>query len=80
MNTLLEIDTKTGMLKQIHWALKADEEKVYIINPNDLSESSESGPGLFELYPTKNMYQFIIINKANGNKWHIQWGDDKDHR
>lgn len=80
MNTLLELDTKTGIIKQIHWALKSDEEKVYTINPNDLSESLELGPGVFELYATNNMFQFILINKINGSKWHIQWGDDKEHR
>ena len=80
MNTMLELDTKTGVVKQIHWALKSDEEKVYTINPNDLSESAELGPGVFELYATNNMYQFILINKMNGSKWHIQWGDDKEHR
>lgn len=80
MNTMLELDTRTGVVKQIHWALKSDEEKVYTINPNDLSESAESGPNVFELYATNNMYQFILINKVNGNKWHIQWGEDKDHR
>jgi len=80
MNTMLELDTKTGVVKQIHWALKTDEEKVYTINPNNLSESAELGPGVFELYATNNMYQFILINKMNGSKWHIQWGDDKEHR
>ena len=80
MNTLLELDTKTGVVKQIHWSLKADEEKIYFINANDLSEENNIGPGVFELYTTKNMYQFILINKVTGYKWHIQWGDDKDHR
>lgn len=80
MNTLLELDTKTGIVNQIHWSLKASEEKIYAINANDLSEENMIGPGVFELYATKNMYQFILINKMNGTKWHIQWGDDKDHR
>ncbi len=80
MNTLLELDTKTGIVRQIHWALKSDEEDVYSINANDLSNGNDLGPNVFELYATKNMYQFILINKVNGTKWHIQWGDDKDHR
>ena len=80
MNTLLELDTKTGVVKQIHWSLKADEEKTYFINANDLFKENNIGPGVFDLYATKNMYQFILINKMNGTKWHIQWGDDNDHR
>lgn len=72
--TLLQLDTKTGKIVQVQWALKSEEEGSFIINSNDLSYGVGYGSGSFELYPTKNMYQFILIDKTDGRKWHVQWG------
>lgn len=80
MYNLLELDTKTGKVKQVQWALKADEEDTFPINTEDLSSPYRYGPGTFELYPTKNLYQFILLDKTNGRKWHIQWGLNESHR
>ena len=46
----------------------------------DLTHDARHGPGVFELYPTKNMYQFILLDKANGRTWHVQWGLEDEHR
>jgi hypothetical protein len=70
--TLLQLDTKTGKIEQVQWSLESDQEGTFTINGEDLTYGY--GSGCFELYPTKNMYQFILINKTNGRKWHVQWG------
>lgn len=72
--TFLELDTKTGKVKQVQWSLESDNEGTWIINDNDLSFGEGYGSGSFELYPTKNLYQFLLIDKTDGRKWHIQWG------
>ena len=68
----LQLDTKTGRIEQVQWSLKTENEGSVTINDEDLS--SIYGSSDFELYPTKNMYQFILIDKVNGKKWHVQWG------
>lgn len=72
--TLLELDSKTGRIKQVQWSLESDNEGSVTINDNDLAYGMGYGSGSFELYPTKNMYQFILIDKTDGRKWHVQWG------
>lgn len=72
--TLLQLDTKTGKIDQVQWSLESDNEGSITINNEDLSYGIGYGSGSFELYPTKNMYQFILIDKTNGRKWHVQWG------
>lgn len=72
--TLLQLDTKTGRIDQVQWSLESKEEVSFTINDSDLSYGVGYGSGSFELYPTKNMYQFILINKTDGRKWHVQWG------
>ena len=78
MYTLLELDTKTGKIKQVQWSLDSDSEGTFTINNDDLSYGYGYGSGSFELYPTKNMYQFVLIDKTDGRKWHVQWGTGGD--
>ena len=77
--TLLELDTQTGKIKQVQWSLDSENEGTMIINAEDLSFGLYD-PGAFELYPTKNMYQFILIDTILGRKWHVQWGDSDNKR
>lgn len=70
--TFLELDTKTGKIKQVQWSLDSDKEGSMTINDTDYSYGLGYGSGSFELYPTQNMYQFIMIDKTDGRKWHVQ--------
>ena len=72
--TLLQLDTKTGKIKQVQWSLDSENEGTVTINEQDLTCGYGYGSGSFELYPTKNMYQFILIDKTDGRMWHVQWG------
>lgn len=72
--TLLQLDTKTGMIEQVQWSLDSENEGSVTINNDDLNYGYGYGSGSFELYPTKNMYQFILLDKTSGRKWHVQWG------
>ena len=78
--TLLRLDTKTGMIEQVQWSLDSDNEGSVTINSDDLTYGFGYGSGSFELYPTKNMYQFILIDKTSGKKWHVQWGMESSKR
>lgn len=76
---LLILDTKTGRIEQVQWSLETDTEFSVEINNADLSKSGY-GAGSFELYPTKNIYQFILIDTHDGRKWHVQWGIEDENR
>ena len=76
--TFLKLDTATGKIDQLQWSLESDNEGSVPINSDDLS--LDSGCGTFELYPTMNMYQFILLDKVNGRQWHIQWGMESSQR
>ena len=78
--TFLQLDTKTGMIEQVQWSLDSDNEGSVTINSDDLTYGLGYGSRSFELYPTKNMYQFILIDKTSGKKWHVQWGMKSSER
>lgn len=75
---LLKLDTATGRIEQVQWSLKDSEEMTVTINASYLSYAGKIGT--FELYPTKNMYQFILLDTTNGRTWHVQWGTEKKKR
>lgn len=72
MYNLLKLDTQTGKIEQVQWSLDDDKEFSTYINREDLSLYNTINS--FELYPTQNMYQFILLDKASGRTWHVQWG------
>lgn len=75
---LIKLDCQTGKLEQIQWSLKSNEEFSVTLNGSDLS--FYEGLNSFELYPTKNMYQFILLDRATGRTWHVQWGTESSKR
>lgn len=77
--TFLRLDTATGKIKQFQWSLKSEEEGYVTINDEDLSFISAKN-GTFELYPTENMYQFLLLDKSMGRMWHVQWGMKSNER
>ena len=78
--TFLQLDTKTGMIEQVQWSLDSDNEGSVTINSEDFTYGFGYGSGSFELYPTKNMYQFLLLDKTSGRKWHVQWGMEASKR
>lgn len=78
--TFLLLDTMTGKIEQVQWSLDVNKEGSIIINNDDLSYGLGINSRCFELYPTQNMYQFILLNKINGYKWHVQWGNKEGER
>lgn len=79
--TFLELDSKTGRINQVQWSLDSEKELSVPIIDVDLNYiNSGLGSNSFELYPTQNMYQFILLDKTNGRKWHVQWGMEETKR
>lgn len=77
MNYLLKLDTFTGRVWLVQWSLEIAEEGVDVINDTPLANVNYVR---FELYPTKNIYQFILLDRETGTQWHIQWGVEPDNR
>ena len=75
----LKLDKKTGKIYQVQWSLEGEKEFSITLNGIDLSHFSTDG-NCFKLYPTKNMWQFILLDGASGRAWHVQWGFEEKNR
>jgi hypothetical protein len=71
--TLLKLDTRTGQVWQVQWG---DEQHRFIaaINLKVLADGGKAGR--FTLYPTPNIYTFILLDQEDGRAWQVQWGKD----
>lgn len=82
MWTFLELETFTGKIWQVQYSVSGDRFKVPI-NKVDLSFDFTGDlqyAGRFELYSTQNMYNFLLLDRENGQVWQVQWSMDPDKR
>lgn len=80
----LQLNTATGQIYQIQFSSKSSERTYLIINAENLNNLDRKyfgfDTGRFELYPTQNMYTFLLLDKILGRVWQVQWGFKKEDR
>ena len=77
----LKLNTRNGKIWQVHFSISKDSfEGTLSINSYSLVLPEEEMNGRFNLYPTDNMYNFILLDQVNGNTYKVQWHNDDDKR
>ncbi|GAB6008564.1 hypothetical protein [Dysgonomonas reticulitermitis] len=80
--TFIKLDTRNGKMWQIHFTISNDDyEGELILNSRSLvwTEKDEIN-GRFTLYPTKNMYNFLLFDQISGRTYQVQWNNDSNKR
>ena len=80
MYTFLKLDTRDGTIKQLQWSQEDATRFESNLNLWPLVEENERKPNRFILYPTQNMYEFILLDQINGNTWQVQWSFEYSKR
>ncbi|NUY79655.1 hypothetical protein HUK80_02010 [Flavobacterium sp. MAH-1] len=79
--TFIKLDTRNGKMSQVHFTISEEGyEGELILNSDSLVLTSEEVNGRFTLYPTKNMYNFILLDQINGRTYQVQWNSEKEKR
>lgn len=80
--TLLELDTQTGRVWQVQYSVEGSKYrfKTRLNSWSLLEESDLQVSGRFELYPTQNMYNFVLLDKISGKTWQVQWSTEYSSR
>ncbi len=79
--TFIKLDTRNGKMWQVHFTISQEGyEGELILNSSSLVLPTEEVSGRFVLYPTKNTYNFILLDQINGNTYQVQWNSDKEKR
>jgi hypothetical protein len=79
MWTLLKLDTATGKISQVQSSIEGNQFQV-TLNDIDYSGTDEIEIGRFELYPTGNMYNFLMLDQIDGAVYQMQWSTNIDNR
>lgn len=76
MYTFIKLNTRNGQMWQVQWSIKGSEYR-YETTLSDISRVNEEEErnGRFFLYPTTNIYNFILLDQIDGRTWQVQWGD-----
>lgn len=75
--TFLKLDTRNGKIWQVQYSLDGNEGEV-VLNSRELVTAGR--PGQFALYPTENIWTFLLLDTINGDVWHVQWSQETDNR
>jgi hypothetical protein len=81
MYTFIKLDTRNGQMWQVQWSTKGREYR-FESTLSDISRVSkeEEKNGRFFLYPTTNIYNFILLDQINGRTWQVQWSLEANDR
>lgn len=79
--TFIKLDTQTGLMWQVQYSVERDEDRFeYDLNHKPLITTDKKVNGRFELYPTQNIYNFILLDRIDGKTWQVQWSFDEENR
>ncbi len=77
----LKLDTATGRIWIVQIGVGDADAMTGKLNDESLIMNTEEiRAGRFELYPTKNMYNFIMLDTEKGHTYQVQWHTDPDKR
>ena len=79
---LLKLDTATGAVWMVQYGMNDDSSAgEFTLDDSSLLWSDEPEvPGRYELYPTNNMYNFILLDTQQGKTYQVQWSTKSSQR
>jgi hypothetical protein len=80
MYIFLKLDTSSGELWMVQYSTTGTQMEVKfpsLFYP--LVSSTEQSNGRFFLYPTQNMYNFLLIDQIDGRVWQAQWSTELEN-
>lgn len=77
----LKLNTSDGRITQVQYGINNDGARFECsLNSLPLVDASQAQNGRFKLYPTQNIYTFLLLDTINGRTWQVQWSIDEDRR
>jgi len=78
--TFIELNTETGAVWYVQFGMDAAHRFRQFIGAAAISEnlgaSASLHVGRFALYPTQNIYTFLLLDLDTSAVWQVQWGSN----
>ena len=78
----IKLNTQTGEMWQVQYAINDDDNRMSV-TLNDIvliGSTDKKVNGRFTLYPTENMYTFLLLDQIDGRVWQVQWSTKAGNR
>lgn len=77
----IKLDTRTGQIWMVQYSLKKESESfTWSVDPRPIEEPTDENVGRFTLYPTSNIYNFILLDQTDGRTWQVQFSLDDEEK
>ena len=80
MYNFIKLNTRNGQMWQVQWGTENKYRFETTLSVVSRVNQAEERNGRFFLYPTTNMYNFIMLDQIDGRAWQVQWSMDADER
>ena len=77
--TFIKLNTRNGQMWQVQWSLKSNQFETTLSDISRVDKDAEKN-GRFFLYPTTNIYNFILLDQIDGRTWQVQWSTEPNER
>lgn len=77
--TFIKLNTRNGQVWQVQWDTGSNHFETPISLATRVSNEDEKN-GRFFLYPTTNIYNFILLDQIDGRVWQVQWSENAKER
>ena len=80
MWTFIKLNTRNGQMWQVQYSMERESRFVKNLNSETLVSKEKEVNDRFTLYPTQNMFTFILLDQLEGKTWQVQWSTDPLNR
>jgi hypothetical protein len=77
--TFIKLDTRNGKMWQVHFTVDNVRGELSL-NKIPLVTADKEVNGRFTLYPTENIYNFLLLDQINGKTYQVQWSTEEKNR
>ena len=78
MYTFIKLNTRNGQMWQVQWGTESKYRFETTLSDISRVNKDEEKNGRFFLYPTTNIFNFILIDQIDGRAWQVQWGKEAE--
>lgn len=64
----------------VQWSTERDKQMEAALSETSLAWGGEETDGRFELYPTNNNYNFVMLDRLKGYTYQVQWSLELENR
>ncbi len=72
----IKLDTRNGKMWQVQYSVIDENKGELVLNSLPLVSEANETKGRFTLYPTENMYNFLLLDQIDGTIVQVQWSLD----